>query len=247
MLHVFFRCGAQKELEEAAGGELCPSGARPCTWHMGNKVSHLRGYVAFTCYYGVQDFPVLLGVLLRFIALLARGPYAYRSASNMIGNVRWFSNLLDPSSDKIFDAVLVSISMKGLKAQLLIFILQSSTLSQSSKAAAAATSDEIVILREREWQSDFYQTERGKIYDKKPFKFELKEGKKYAWCACGQSKKQPFCDGTHNHQQLKIKVRPLVFKAPKTTTVWLCNCKQTSNGPFCDGTHRREDIQATIR
>ena len=24
------------------------------------------------------------------------------------------------------------------------------------------------------------------------------EKKKYAWCACGKSAKQPFCDGTHS-------------------------------------------------
>ena len=23
------------------------------------------------------------------------------------------------------------------------------------------------------------------------------EKKKYAWCACGKSEKQPFCDGSH--------------------------------------------------
>ena len=86
------------------------------TW--ANKVSHLRSYITFTTYYGAPDFPVLLGVLLRFIAFLARGPYAYRSATNMIGSLKWFSNFLDPSSVKTFDAVLVTSTIKGLKAQL---------------------------------------------------------------------------------------------------------------------------------
>ena len=86
------------------------------TW--ANKVSHLRAYVSFTCYFGVQPFPVQLGVLLRFIALLARGPYASSSASNILGSLKWFSVLLDPASDKIFEAVLVAVSLKGLKAQL---------------------------------------------------------------------------------------------------------------------------------
>ena len=27
---------------------------------------------------------------------------------------------------------------------------------------------------------------------------EVEKGKSYYWCACGQSKKQPFCDGSHN-------------------------------------------------
>ena len=57
-------------------------------------------------------------MLLRYIALLARGPYAFRSATNMIGSLKWFSLLLDPSSEKTFEAVLVAVSLKGLKAQL---------------------------------------------------------------------------------------------------------------------------------
>ena len=83
-----------------------------------NKVSHLKSYLSFTIYYGVQDFPVLLGVLLRFIALLGRGSHAYRSATNLIGSIKWFASLLDPPSASVFDAVLVAVSLKGLKAQL---------------------------------------------------------------------------------------------------------------------------------
>ena len=86
------------------------------TWS--NKSSHLRAYIIFTSYFRVPDFPVHLGVLLRFIAFLARGPYAYRSAANMVGSLRWFSSFLDPPSVKTFDAVLVSSTLKGLKAQL---------------------------------------------------------------------------------------------------------------------------------
>ena len=86
------------------------------TW--ANKVSHLRSYVAFTTYFGVPDFPVLLGVLLRFIAYLGRGTYAYKSTTNILSSIKWFASLLDPPSSKTFEAVLVSASLKGLKAQL---------------------------------------------------------------------------------------------------------------------------------
>ena len=86
------------------------------TWS--NRISHLNAYIAFTTYFGVPDFPIHLGVLLRFIALLARGPYAFGSAANILGGLRWFARILDPPSDKHFKAVLVKISMKGLKAQL---------------------------------------------------------------------------------------------------------------------------------
>ena len=86
------------------------------TW--ANKVSHLKAYICFTTHYGVQDFPVLLGVLLRFIALLGRGSYTYESATNIISSVKYFASVLDPPSTKVFEAVLVSASLKGLKAQL---------------------------------------------------------------------------------------------------------------------------------
>lgn len=28
-----------------------------------------------------------------------------------------------------------------------------------------------------------------------PYKVTLEEGKRYSWCTCGLSEKQPFCDG----------------------------------------------------
>ena len=86
------------------------------TW--ANKVSHLCLYTNFTIYFGVPDFPVHLGVLLRFVAFLGRAPMAYNSATNIVSSVKWFANMLDPPSVKVFDAVLVSVSLKGLRAQL---------------------------------------------------------------------------------------------------------------------------------
>ena len=72
-----------------------------------------------------------------------------------------------------------------------------------------------------------------KIAAKEPTSVELESGKTYAWCACGQSSTQPFCDGSHKTTDLK----PEVFKAEESKTVYLCMCKQTSDQPFCDGTH----------
>ena len=66
-----------------------------------------------------------------------------------------------------------------------------------------------------------------------PFETELVAGKTYAWCACGRSSKQPFCDGTHKETE----IRPIIFTAEKSETAWLCGCKRTGSEPRCDGTH----------
>lgn len=68
---------------------------------------------------------------------------------------------------------------------------------------------------------------------KAPFKVTLEAGRRYAWCACGRSRTQPFCDGSHKDTGLT----PVTFKADKTGDVWLCGCKSTGTRPFCDGTH----------
>ncbi|XP_028269532.1 CDGSH iron-sulfur domain-containing protein 3, mitochondrial-like [Parambassis ranga] len=75
---------------------------------------------------------------------------------------------------------------------------------------------------------------------KKPFKVELVGGKRYAWCTCGHSKKQPFCDGAH---KLKAQgLSPLRFVPEQDATAWLCGCKYTNNPPYCDGTHKQDFI-----
>lgn len=72
------------------------------------------------------------------------------------------------------------------------------------------------------------------IAQKSPFAVELQKGKTYAWCACGLSKNQPFCDGSHKTTEMK----PQVFTAEKDGTQYLCGCKHTKSAPFCDGSHK---------
>ncbi len=73
-----------------------------------------------------------------------------------------------------------------------------------------------------------------KVAAKVPVRVELEKGKKYAWCTCGLSDKQPFCNGAHKGTDF----RPLVFEAEETKTVGLCQCKATKNPGFCDGSHK---------
>ncbi|KAI8516025.1 CDGSH iron-sulfur domain-containing protein 3, mitochondrial [Branchiostoma belcheri] len=84
-------------------------------------------------------------------------------------------------------------------------------------------------------------TDKGVVAVKTPFKVQLGEGKLYAWCSCGLSKKQPFCDGAHK----TVGMTPVRFKMEETREVWLCGCKQTSDRPFCDGTHKTDAVQNT--
>jgi len=68
-----------------------------------------------------------------------------------------------------------------------------------------------------------------------PKEVTLEQGKTYAWCACGLSKNQPFCDGSHKTTGF----RPHIFKAEKNGPQWMCMCKQTKTKPFCDGSHKK--------
>ncbi len=70
------------------------------------------------------------------------------------------------------------------------------------------------------------------IARKTPEMVELEAGKKYAWCACGNSKSQPFCDGPHKGTELS----PVMFEA-KGGTKAMCMCKYSGNKPYCDGSH----------
>lgn len=68
-----------------------------------------------------------------------------------------------------------------------------------------------------------------------PYQVDVEEGKTYYWCACGRSKSQPFCDGSHKDTGFE----PTAFTAEKTEAVYLCGCKKTANAPFCDGSHNK--------
>lgn len=68
-----------------------------------------------------------------------------------------------------------------------------------------------------------------------PFGIEVEAGKKYFWCACGLSKKQPFCDGSHKVTD----ITPMLYTADKTEVVYFCGCKHSGNKPLCDGTHSK--------
>jgi CDGSH-type Zn-finger protein len=66
-----------------------------------------------------------------------------------------------------------------------------------------------------------------------PYLVDVEDGRVYYWCACGKSKKQPFCDGSHSASGFN----PVRVLAVETKVIYFCGCKQTATPPFCDGTH----------
>jgi len=73
-----------------------------------------------------------------------------------------------------------------------------------------------------------------KIAGRKPMQVDLEAGEHH-WCACGQSKGQPFCDGSHRGTSFT----PLAFTVEKSEQAHLCMCKHTRNPPYCDGSHAK--------
>jgi CDGSH-type Zn-finger protein len=70
---------------------------------------------------------------------------------------------------------------------------------------------------------------------KSPYGVTVEAGKEYWWCACGRSKNQPFCDGSHKGTGFA----PIEYKATESTKAFFCACKRSAKKPLCDGTHKR--------
>jgi CDGSH iron-sulfur domain-containing protein 3 len=86
-------------------------------------------------------------------------------------------------------------------------------------------------------------TNLPKVAATAPSAIQLEKDKIYAWCTCGLSQKQPFCDGAHKTIPLN-ELGEMPFKSHRFSVeadgeYWLCNCKHTKNAPFCDGSHKQ--------
>jgi CDGSH-type Zn-finger protein len=73
------------------------------------------------------------------------------------------------------------------------------------------------------------------IAQKEPYAVAVEAGRTYWWCACGRSRKQPFCDGSHKGTGFT----PVGFTPERTETLWFCGCKRTATEPLCDGSHQK--------
>lgn len=77
-------------------------------------------------------------------------------------------------------------------------------------------------------------TDERPIPQRMPIVEKMAPGK-YLYCACGESAKQPFCDGSHGGTGYGPK---LVNIEEEKMVAW-CACKRSANEPFCDGAHSR--------
>ncbi len=75
---------------------------------------------------------------------------------------------------------------------------------------------------------------KPKIAQKSPYVMDMKAGK-YAFCTCGLSEKQPFCDGKHTPTDF----RPEIVVLEEDQKIAWCGCKHSHKGAFCDGSHAR--------
>ena len=73
------------------------------------------------------------------------------------------------------------------------------------------------------------------VAQKGPYIHKAEKDEKVAWCACGKSAKQPFCDGSHKGSEFK----PIILDVEAGKTYAFCGCKNTGNAPRCDGTHSK--------
>jgi len=69
---------------------------------------------------------------------------------------------------------------------------------------------------------------------KSPYMKKVQPGV-YWWCACGHSKDQPFCDGSHSGTGMG----PVKVEITEEKTVAFCGCKKSASGATCDGSHSR--------
>jgi CDGSH-type Zn-finger protein len=146
----------------------------------------------------------------------------------------------------------IELDPSGLGGKAFWYLWESATIpdSDTNKAAShwiGGTYDAEVVKRDGRWlfgkmvlnlnlaspYNEGWVNQRfPKGNNHQPYFREL-EPDCYFWCACGRSKNQPFCDGSHkgtNH-------RPVELTIEKRQMVVLCGCKRTGTGPFCDGTH----------
>ncbi len=66
-----------------------------------------------------------------------------------------------------------------------------------------------------------------------PYRIQETAGIKH-YCACGKSKKMPYCDGAHKGTGIS----PYKVEIEVDMPVSICSCGKSKNMPYCDGAHQ---------
>ena len=66
-----------------------------------------------------------------------------------------------------------------------------------------------------------------------PYLINEKAGKK-AFCTCGESKNNPYCDGSHKGTGF---IPEIIILEEDQKVAW-CGCKHSNRTAFCDGSHK---------
>jgi CDGSH-type Zn-finger protein len=72
------------------------------------------------------------------------------------------------------------------------------------------------------------------VASRTPYAVDVEAGRDYWWCTCGRSRRQPFCDGSHQGSTFA----PMKYTAQASAKLWFCGCKRTAGAPLCDGSHK---------
>ncbi|XP_014674643.1 PREDICTED: CDGSH iron-sulfur domain-containing protein 3, mitochondrial-like [Priapulus caudatus] len=90
-----------------------------------------------------------------------------------------------------------------------------------------------------------YIPEKGKTYDKKPFKMMLHPGKTYTWCMCGYSHSQVrHCTTAGSDNPVTEKkgviagIKPIKLHIDANKRYSWCACGLSEKQPLCDGMHK---------
>lgn len=71
------------------------------------------------------------------------------------------------------------------------------------------------------------------IAQKMPYVLD-ETARRVAWCQCGKSANQPYCDGSHAGTGFS----PVLVEITEDKKIVWCGCKHTANPPYCDGRHK---------